>query len=63
MNLAVQPPRGAEEHLKDAWGWMVTQLPGKRHRKLLTRALIADREYIELGKRIAIEWHGRGLPA
>lgn len=49
--------------VKDAWGWLVTQLPGKRHRKLLTRALIADREYIEIGTRVAAVWRGRALPA
>jgi hypothetical protein len=47
--------------VKNAWGWMITQLPGKRHRKLLTRALIADREYLDIGIRIATVWDGPGL--
>lgn len=31
-----------------AWGWIVEQLPEKRHRNLLSRAIIADREYVKL---------------
>ncbi|HEY2861124.1 MAG TPA: hypothetical protein VGJ21_22125 [Terracidiphilus sp.] len=48
---------------KSAWGWMIGELPGKRHRKLLTRALIADREYIAIGIRTSTVWSGPGLPA
>lgn len=48
---------------KAAWGWMISQLPGKRHRKLLTRAIIADREYIDLNIRISRVWSGGGVPA
>jgi hypothetical protein len=47
---------------KAAWGWFVEQLPGKRHRKLLTRAIIADREYVELDRRVRTVWSGAGLP-
>jgi hypothetical protein len=46
---------------KAAWGWLLGQLPGKRHRKLLTRAIIADREYLELDRRVRTVWHGSGL--
>jgi hypothetical protein len=47
---------------KAAWGWLVEQLPGRRHRKLLTRAIIADREYVELDRRVRTVWSGAGLP-
>jgi hypothetical protein len=47
---------------KAAWGWFVEQLPGKRHRKLLARAVVADREYVELDRRIRTVWSGTGLP-
>jgi hypothetical protein len=47
---------------KAAWGWLVEQLPGRRHRKLLTRAIIADREYVELDRRVRTVWNGNGLP-
>jgi len=47
---------------KAVWGWVIERLPSKRHRKLLTRAIIADREYLDLGIRIATVWGGQGLP-
>jgi len=47
--------------VKAAWGWTISQLPGKRHRKLLTRAVIADREYIDLGIRTSTVWSRRGV--
>ena len=47
---------------KAAWGWTISQLPGKRHRKLLTRAIIADREFIDLGVRTSTVWSGSGVP-
>ena len=46
---------------KAAWGWLVSQLPGKRHRKLLTRAVVADREYLELDRRIHTVWSGAAI--
>lgn len=46
---------------KAAWGWIIEQLPGRRHRKLLTRAIIADREYVELERRVQTVWSGMGL--
>lgn len=62
---AVKPP-GVGVDLtapaKAAWGWFVEQLPGKRHRKLLARAIIADREYVELDRRVKTVWSGSGLP-
>jgi hypothetical protein len=44
------------------WGWFVEQLPGKRHRKLLARAIVADHEYVELNRRVQTVWSGIGLP-
>jgi hypothetical protein len=46
-----------------AWGWTINQLPGKRHRKLLTRAVIADRDYVRLDLRLNTVWNGPGLSA
>jgi hypothetical protein len=46
---------------KAAWGWLVEQLPGRRHRKLLSRAIIADREFVELDRRVRTVWSGSGL--
>lgn len=43
------------------WGWVVAQLPGTRHRKLLSRAIIADREYLALDRRVRTVWSGPGL--
>jgi hypothetical protein len=61
---AVQPP-GLDVDLtapaQAVWGWLVEQLPGRRHRKLLTRAIIADREYVELDRRVHTVWQGSGL--
>lgn len=62
---AVKPP-GVGVDLtapaKAAWGWVVEQLPGKRHRKLLSRAIIANREYVVLDSRVQTVWKGAGLP-
>jgi len=44
------------EQAQSAWGWMISQLPGKRHRKLLTRAVIAQMEYVVLDKRVKTVW-------
>jgi len=51
------------EHAKAAWGWLISDRPGTRHRKLLTRAVIADRGYKELDTRINTVWNGPALPA
>ena len=61
---ALKPPGvgvNLTEPAKAAWGWIVEQLPGRRHRKLLTRAIIADREYLELDRRVQTVWNGFGL--
>jgi hypothetical protein len=47
---------------KALWGWMIEQLPSKRHRKLLSRAVIADAEYVKLDHRVRTVWSGMGLP-
>jgi hypothetical protein len=44
---------------KAGWGWFIDQLPGYRHRKLLTRAIVADREFVEINLRVSTVWHGR----
>jgi hypothetical protein len=61
---AVKPPGVGVDFTaptKALWGWFVEQLPGRRHRKLLTRAIIADREYVELDRRVKTVWSGSGL--
>lgn len=50
------------ETVRAAWGWVIGLLPGNRHRKLLTRATIADLEYIEIERRIQTVWNGPALP-
>jgi len=55
---------GAAAGLASAlWGFVVDQLPGKRHRKLLTRALVADAEYIALDNAVRAVWSGPGFPS
>lgn len=58
---AFKPPIGGVDlgpPAKAAWGWLINQLPGRRHRKLLTRAVIADREFVNLNVRISTVWKG-----
>jgi hypothetical protein len=38
------------------WGWFLQNLPGRRYRKILTRATIADHEYKNLDARITKVW-------
>jgi hypothetical protein len=38
------------------WGWFLSLLPGKRYRKLLSRAIAADAEYVRLDKRVLKVW-------
>ncbi len=42
--------------IKGLWGWFLNSLPGKRYRKLLTRAIIADHEYVKIENRIRTVW-------
>jgi len=63
---ALKPPGiGVDltEPAKAAWGWLIGDRPGTRHRKLLTRAIIADVEYVALDIRVDTVWNGPGLPA
>ncbi len=43
--------------LQGLWGWVLKSLPGKRYRKLLTRAVLADHEYVQIDKRIKTVWN------
>jgi hypothetical protein len=43
--------------IKGMWGWFLGSLPGKRYRKLLTRAIVADGEYVKIGNRIKTVWN------
>jgi uncharacterized protein (UPF0147 family) len=51
---------GLTEVAKSAWGWFLERLPGKRYRKLLTRAIILDNEYRDLTRRANTVWMGQG---
>lgn len=42
--------------LQSLWGWALSSLPGMRYRKLLTRAIVADHEYVQLEKRVKTVW-------
>lgn len=42
--------------LQRLWGWFLASLPGNRYRKLLTRAIVADHEYVQLERRIKTVW-------
>jgi hypothetical protein len=41
------------------WGWFLQNIPGKRYRKILTRAVIADKEYVKIENRIKKVWSGK----
>ena len=51
---------GLTELAKSAWGWFLERLPGRRYRKLLTRAIILDNEYLDLTRRANTVWMGQG---
>lgn len=42
--------------LAGLWGFVLSSLPGKRHRKLLTRAIVADHDYALIENRLATVW-------
>jgi len=42
--------------LEALWGWMLSGIPGNRYRKLLSRAIVADHEYVQLGTRMKTVW-------
>jgi hypothetical protein len=44
------------DRLQAGWGWVLSQLPTKRYRKLLTRASLADIEYKCIGDRMKRIW-------
>jgi hypothetical protein len=57
-----EPQKGVREVAASAtdyiWGFIVENLPGNRHRKLLLRALLADAEYLAIAKRVRSVWSG-----
>lgn len=38
------------------WGWFLQNIPGKRYRKILTRAVITEKEYVKIENRIKKVW-------
>lgn len=56
--LAVKPPGSIDvtPTLNALWGWSLASLPGRRYRKLLTRAVLEDHQYVELERRVETVW-------
>ncbi len=42
------------------WGWTLARLPGRRYRKLLTRAIAADHQHLRIENRLRTVW--RAVP-
>jgi len=60
--LAAKPPSvDLTAPAKALWGWFVDQLPRRRHRKLLTRAILAHHDYVELDRRVNTVFQGPGF--
>jgi len=47
---------GVTEQVRALWGWMMTHLPGKRHRRLFTRLTIRHAEYVDITRRVRTVW-------
>jgi hypothetical protein len=43
------------------WGFFVDLVPGRRHRTLLTRALVSDAEHLALENHVRAAWSGPGF--
>jgi hypothetical protein len=56
--IAPKPPGAIDftPPLERLWGWFIASLPGNRYRKLLSRAIAADREYVLLDNRVKTVW-------
>lgn len=46
--------------LSALWGWFFENLPGRRYRKLLIRAMASDYAYVQIENRIKSVWEARG---
>jgi hypothetical protein len=55
---ALKPPGSVDftPTLSALWGWSLSQLPGRRYQKLLTRAVAADHAYAEFSNRVSTVW-------
>lgn len=42
--------------LSALWGWGFSLVPGQRYRKILTRAVVADQQYIQIENRLGTVW-------
>jgi hypothetical protein len=56
MALAIPGELNVTPVAERLWGWILSSLPGKSYRKLLTRAIVADHEYVKLENRIKTVW-------
>jgi len=56
--IAPKPPGSVDftPALQGLWGWFLDTLPGKRYRKLLTRAIVEDNQYVVLENRVKTVW-------
>lgn len=56
--IALKPPGSIDvtPAIQGLWGWFLDSLPGNRYRKLLTRAIVADNEYVVLENRVKTVW-------
>jgi hypothetical protein len=45
--------------LSALWGWGFALVPGQRYRKILTRAVVADQQYLEIENRLGTVWGRR----
>lgn len=56
MALAIPGELNVTPVAERLWGWILNSLPGRSYRKLLTRAIVADHEYVKLENRIKTVW-------
>ena len=47
--------------LSALWGWGFALVPGQRYRKILTRAVVADQQYLQIENPLGTVWAPRSL--
>jgi hypothetical protein len=60
LKLAAGQPAGPSVDFtptaQGLWGWFFDKLPGKRYRKILSRAVVADQAYAQIENRLRTVW-------
>ena len=56
MGKIPSPEIDLTKPLEGLWGWILESLLDRRYRKILTRAILTDHEYIDLNKRMYNVW-------